>query len=133
MDALVARVESHADAAVAGALQAVMAGMHDPSFDQPTAVRRLTRALSATVPSSLGFTITLQTGLRAVRLTTAAPVAVDAAHARLLLLLSPTTEPGSSAVFYAADAGAFDRLATSCEWRACSYDAVVLDSYLQWV
>jgi len=36
-------------------------------------------------------------------------------------------------VFYAADAGAFDRLATSCEWRACSYDAVVLDSYLQWV
>ena len=131
MDALVARVEQQTDAAMAGALQAVIAGMHDPRLDQPTAVRRLTQAVSATVPSSLGFTITLQTGLRAVRLTTAAPVAVDHAHARLLLLLSPTTEPGSSAVFYAADTGAFDRLATSDLWRACSYDAVVLDSYLQ--
>ena len=133
MDALVARVEQHADAAVAGALQTVIAGLHDRRIDQPVAVRGLTRALSETVPSSLGFTITLQTGLRAVRLTTAAPVAVDAANARLLLLLSPATEPGSSAVFYAADAGAFDRLATSGIWRACSYEAVVLDSYPQWV
>jgi hypothetical protein len=131
MDALVARVEQHA--AVAGALQTVIAGLHDRRIDQLDAVSALTRALSETVPSSLGFTVTLQTGLSAVRLTTAAPVAVDAANARLLLLLSPTTEPGSSAVLYAADAGAFDRLATSDVWRACSYDAVVLGSYPQWV
>jgi hypothetical protein len=131
MDALVARVEQHA--AVAGALQTVIAGLHDRRIDQPDAVSALTRALSETVPSSLGFTVTLQTGLSAVRLTTAAPVAVDAANARLLLLLSPTTEPGSSAVLYAADAGALDRLATSDVWRACSYDAVVLGSYPQWV
>jgi hypothetical protein len=133
MDALVARVEQQADAAVARALNAVIAGMHDRRIDQPGTVDRLTRSLSATVPSSLGFTITLQTGLRAVRLTTAAPVAVDSANARLLLLLSPTTEPGSSAVFYAADAGAFDSLASSDSWRACSYGVVVLDSYPHWV
>ncbi len=130
MDALVARVGHRSDAIVAGALQAVIAGMNDPRIDLPGAVDELTRVLSAGVLSFLGFTITVQTGLRAVRLTTAAPGVVVAANARLLLLLSPGSEPGSSAVFYSAEPGAFDRLATSGEWQSCSYDPVILEDYL---
>ena len=131
MDVPVARVEPEGDAIVAGALKSVVAGMDDSRIDLPKAVDGLTRGLTARIPSLLGFTITVQTGLRAVRLTTVAPVAVHTANARLLLLLSPTSEPGSSAVFYAAEAGAFGRLAASDEWRSCSYDPVILDSYLQ--
>jgi hypothetical protein len=130
MDALVAPDKHRAAAVVAGALTSVIADMDDPRIDQSTAVNRLSSALSATVPSFLGFTIILQAGLRVVRLTTAAPATAETASARLLLLLSPRSEPGSSAVFYAAEPGAFDRLAVSDEWRSRSYDPVILDSYL---
>jgi len=130
MDTLVARAQPRADVLVAIGLKAVLAGMANPRVDLPGAVDGLGRALTGTVHTFLGFTITVQTGLRAVTVTTAAPSAVNGANACLLLLLSPISEPGSSAVFYAADAGAFDDLAASDQWALCSFDPVILDTHL---
>lgn len=113
-------------------LSALTQALDDPGTDLPTILDVLVDDLTAAVPSFLGLVMTLHQDGVAVTLATSDANPADGAGASLALPLAPliSTDPASTAVFYARNPGAFVDLAADTR-RLYGLDGqVVVDGHL---